>query len=342
MRRRTGASGLKMKEVRGIVILGLFLMVSFMALPSGVAWGNKRAAPPEILEDTIIIGDRVLDIAYRLGVMPKAMSIRGSVWDKAKGLKKCSQILGCPNYIVKNPSTVPDACKKFGIRRIIIEKSEPFCLYMPGASPLKVVPLLAGVDVAIEYVDMTKGMASAIKQTAALLGCKDQKVQALLEKWDKQTVAIQKMLPKEVKKSGKKAVVFHGTFHRSSGKVGLRVEAPGFYADTFFLSKLGYRNVGEVFNPSGKKPRKGHFQVKKTKKGLDLSPLLQEDPDVIIATGDVFAVQKALRMYLLKHPKLAQVKAIRNMAVYALPAYVDSSPLDYAKALQKWIAALEP
>ncbi len=331
----------KSLQLKGTAVL-LYVSLCFLGcvlFSPDVAWAKKKTPPPQIVEDTIIVGDRVVDIAFRMGVMPKAMVVRGSLWPKVKALKTCSQLLGCPNFILKNPQTLPDACKKFSIKRVIIEKSDPFCLYKPKASPLKAVGLLDGVDVAIEYVDMTKGLEPAIKRTASLMGCSEKKAQALVEQLHKKESRVKKLLSEKKTGSGT-ALILNGIYSRSSGKVALRVEAPGFYSDRFLLDKLGYTNVGDVFNPKGKKPAKGHFPVPKRKGGLFLDPLVKADPDVIVLTGDAFAVQKALSDYLAHHPELAKLKAVKNMRVYALPAYVDSSFFEYDTVLQKWISAL--
>jgi ABC-type Fe3+-hydroxamate transport system substrate-binding protein len=109
------------------------------------------------------------------------------------------------------------------------------------------------------------------------------------------------------------------------GKSILRVEAPGGYSDRFLLEPLGCVNVGGFFKPSNGKAAKGHYPVRKKKSGMVLSPLIKANPDVIIITGDVFAVQKALSRTIMKNPALAAVPAIKNLDIYSLPFYADSS-----------------
>jgi ABC-type Fe3+-hydroxamate transport system substrate-binding protein len=106
------------------------------------------------------------------------------------------------------------------------------------------------------------------------------------------------------------------------------------------LKPLGCTNVGEVFNPEHAKPSKGHYMVKKSRGGFDFSPLIQADPDVIVAVGDVMSVQKAIKGYAEKNPKFKNVKAIKDMAVYGLRAYIDSSVIEYPVLLRKWSVAL--
>ncbi len=303
--------------------------------PKGAEAAMKSPPPKKI--DVIIIGDRVVDIAFNLGVMPKAMSVRGSLWPMAKKLKTVSQILGCPKCIAAKKHIVPDACAKLGVKRLIIERSYPYCIYKPQVKPEDIVPLMEGKDVTIEYVDFASGLEHAVRRTAELLHCED-KISSVLEGYRKQLIAVSASLPK--KKSGKKVIIMNGTYQPSSGKVMLRVEAPGGYADRFLLDKLGCVNAGNSFRPTGGKASKGHFQVRKKKGGLVLEPLIQADPDVIVITGDAFAVQKALSDYRSSNPELGRVRAIRNMAVYVLPAYVDSSVLEYPAILGKWSAAL--
>jgi ABC-type Fe3+-hydroxamate transport system substrate-binding protein len=98
--------------------------------------------------------------------------------------------------------------------------------------------------------------------------------------------------------------------------------------------------VGDCFKPSNGKAQKGHYPVRKKKGGMLLDPLIASNPDVIVMTGDAFAVQKAFADYQTGNPAFAQVKAIRILSLYALPAYVDSGVLEYPAVLEKWINAL--
>ena len=256
----------------------------------------------------------------------------------AQKLKTVSQILGCPRCIVLNKSTVPKACKKYRVRRLIVEKSEPYCLYKPKVKPENIVPIMADQDVTIEYVDFTQGLEPAIRQTASLFG-RESKVGAVIEKYHKELAAARAKLPE--KKSGKKVIIFNGIYQASTGKSVLRVEAPGGYADRFLLEPLGLINVGDCFKPGQGQADKGHYLVRKKKNGMVLDPLIEADPDVIIMTGDAAAVQKALSEYQAANPSLAQVKAVRDLAMYALPPYVDSGVLEYPGILDKWAGAIQ-
>ena len=300
------------------------------------AHAGPKVSPPEVA-DVIIIGDRVVDIAFNLGVMPKAMSVRGAMWPLAKKLKTVSQMLGCPNCVTRKRHIVSDACKKFDVKRLIIEKSDPYCLYKPKVKPENVVPFMAGQNVAIDYVDFSGGLESAIRRTARLLG-KENRANAVIEKYNRALTAALAGLPAE--KSGKKVIILYGTYQPSTGKTMLRVEAPGGYADRFLLKKIGCTNAGDAFKPASGKAAKGHYPVRKKKGDMVLDPLIKADPDIIVMTGDAFAVQKALADFRRHHPELGKVKAFGNMALYALPAYIDSSVLEYPGILKKWTAAL--
>lgn len=98
--------------------------------------------------------------------------------------------------------------------------------------------------------------------------------------------------------------------------------------------------MGDCFKPAGKKAAKGHYPVRKKKGGMVLDSLIKANPDVIIITGDAFAVQQAFVDYKVVNPAFTQINAIRDMAVYALPAYVDSSVMEYPGILKKWAVAL--
>ncbi len=65
------------------------------------------------------------------------------------------------------------------------------------------------------------------------------------------------------------------------------------------------------------------------------------NPDVIVATGNGFAVQLALHKAMKKNPALANIPAIKNGAVYSLPFYGDSSVLEYPQIFRQWSIALK-
>jgi hypothetical protein len=298
--------------------------------------GGTKSPPPEKIK-AIIIGDRVVDIAYNLGVMPAAMSVRGSLWPMAKKLGTVSEILGCPRCIVLKKELVPRACTKYGVRRLIVEKSHPFCLYKPEVKPENIVPLMTETDLIIQYVDFSNGLDQAVRQTAKLLD-REFKAHATIETYKRELAAAEKRLPKQ--RSGKRVIIFKGVYQSATGKLMLSVEAPGAYADRFLLERLGCVNVGDCFETSSGGAQKGHYTVRKKKDGMALDPVIGANPDVIIMTGDAFAVQKAFSDYQGVNPAFARVKAIREMAVYTLPAYVDSSVLEYPSVLHMWTIAL--
>jgi ABC-type Fe3+-hydroxamate transport system substrate-binding protein len=310
-----------------VIILAIF----FIVINPANAQKGMKAPPPERIK-AIIIGDRVVDIAYNLGVLPEAMSVRGCLWPLAKQLKTASQILGCPKCIVdKNPTIVPDTAKKRGIKRIIIEKHPNFCIYKPKVKPANVVPLLEGKGLTIEYVDFSQGIESAIRQTARLLN-RESMAKPLIARYKKAMAKAKSILPKV--RLGKQVLIINGTFQRSTGKSFLRIEATGGYSDQYLLKPLGCINVGDVLKPEDKKVNKGHFPIRK------LDALAKAKPDVIVMTGNSFAVQKALSAAVKKNPALAQVPAIKDLAIYSLPFYADSSVIEYPAILRQWAAAL--
>jgi hypothetical protein len=329
---------IKQTASKGFAVLAVIILATFvMAVqPANAKKGMKRPKP-EIIK-AIIIGDRVLDIAYNLGVLPEAMSVRCSIWPMCKKLKTASQILGCPMCTtVKKKDTVPKALKKFGIKRVILEKSKLFCIYKPEVNPINIASILEGMDVKIEYVDFSQGLESAIRQTAMLIDRED-RADELIKKYKKNLDKAKAALPKE--KLGKKVLILSSTYQSSSGKLMLRVEAPGGYADRFLLDPLGCVNVGDSFKPAKGKPQKGHYPVKKKKGGFVLDPIIKANPDVIVMTGNAFAAQKAIAEYMKNNPALANVKALKNQAIYSLPFYLDSSVIEYPDILRQWAVAL--
>ena len=172
------------KALVSLSIIGLGMFILF----SQTAEAKRKIAPEKI--KVIMVGDRLVDVAFNLGVLPEAMSVRCSLWPMCKRILNTSQVLGCPRCIVdRTPNIVPDTAKKHGIKRIIIEKHPNFCIYKPKVKPANVVPLLEGKGLTIEYVDFSNGLESAIRQTAKLLGCQS-KADALIDSYNKGNISI--------------------------------------------------------------------------------------------------------------------------------------------------------
>ena len=274
----------------------------------------------------VIIGDRVVDIAYNLGVLPVGMSVRCSLWDLCGKIKIIAQPVGCPGCLSQGKMDKLDALiKAHNIKRVIIEKSQPYCILKPDTNPMDSVGHLQKLGVEIQYVDLSKGVASAIQQTAALLG-KEKAGKALALKYEKAVAKLKKQT--NGVKLNKRVVVFNGVYQPATGKSFVQVEAPGGYSDKFILEPLGCQNVGAALVRQGKKPNKGRWTIRKLKK------LAAVKPDVIVITGDSAAVQKALVAAMLENPGLGKIP------VFSLPMYIDSSVIERPQIVAKWLWAL--
>ncbi len=321
-----------MKKSRILVAVLCFALLVLLTMAAGPdAQASPVKAPKRI--KAVMVGDRLVDVALALGVIPEGMSVRASFWSRAVELRLASQILGCPNCVVKKkPNAVPGFMKKRGISRLILERSTKFCLYMKDVMPENVTPLVRDVPgITIEYVDFTKGVPEAIVQAGKLFGA-EEKAREVAEKYAKDMKSVEATLP--AKGLGRNVLILNGTYFADRGKPFVRVEAPGGYTDQYILEPLGCTNAAAPLVSESTKVSKGHFN------GGRLSDLATANPDVIVATGDAFAVQLALRDALERKPELAKVPAVRNGRIYALPFYSDASVLEYPAIFKQWSTAL--
>lgn len=310
----------------GLAAALTILMALCLALP---AWSSPSKAPERV--NAVFIGDRLVDVAFNLGFVPEGTALRCSLWPMCQSLKSATQVLGCPNRILNNPGIVPGFLKERGIRRVIIERTPAFCLYKPDADPVKAAKLLEGMDVQIQYVDFSKGVPAAIRETAELLGV-PKRGEELAASYAEDFARAKASIPATA--LGKRVVVLSGTLQESTGKAFLRVELPGGYTDQYILGPLGCDNVGDELFDKAPTMSKGHAALRSLKR------LAQAKPDAIVMTGHSLAVQLAIQGALEKHPELADVPALSRMAVYALPFYADSSVIEYPSIFTRWLRAL--
>ena len=322
-----------MKKIR-IFVITTCLSCMAMLMAFSVASATPAKAPERI--KAVMVGDRLVDVSLKLGIIPEGMAVRLSMWfDKAQGLSLASQILGCPNYVTKkHPEAIASFMKERGITRLILEKSNKFCLYKKNVSPVNVADLVKGVPgVTIEYVDFTKGMETGISQVAKLLG-KEKQGRKIFADSQAAMKKIKALLPKAG--YGRRVLILNGNFSTATNKAFVRIEAAGGYSDQYILTPLGCTNVAGDMLTDTMKISKGHAAASRLK-GLE-----KANPDVIVATGNGFAVQKALHDAMKKNPALADIPAIKNGDIYNLPFYGDSSILEYPQIFKQWQVALTP
>ncbi|WP_319522439.1 ABC transporter substrate-binding protein [uncultured Desulfosarcina sp.] len=312
--------------------VGLLAFVSVFLVISPIRQAGASPAPVPRQMDVIMIGDRLVDVSHSLGVVPAAMSVRCSIWPLCKPLQSAVQVLGCPNCLIKKKADpLLQFAQKHNTKRVIIEKSDPFCIYVPKLQLEKIATFLEGKGFEIAYVDFTQGLGGAVRQTAALLGCTEKVDEVLAEYATTMEKTRKKMAGQQFAKS---VVILRGTYQSTTGKTFLRIEAPGGYADRFLLKPMGIENVGGKMIAVGEKPSKGHVGIRK------LDGLIAAAPDAIVMTGDAIAVQKAMAEAIHKNPGLGDVPAIKAHAIYSLPGYIDSSVIEYPLILRRWADAL--
>ncbi|MCJ2163519.1 MULTISPECIES: ABC transporter substrate-binding protein [unclassified Pseudodesulfovibrio] len=321
-----------MKKIRILMITAcLSCMALLMAF--SVASATPLRAPERI--KAVMVGDRLVDVSLKLGIIPEGMSVRLSMWpDKAQGLPLSSQVLGCPNYVTKkNPDTISSFMKERGITRLILEKSNKFCLYMKDVNPVNVADLVKDVPgVVIEYADFTHGVGAGIEEVARLLG-KEEQGREVRADYETAMKKVEAQLPKAG--YGRRVVILNGNYSVATGKTFIRIEAPGGYTDQYILTPLGCTNVAGEMLTDSMKVSKGHVSASR------LAGLAKVNPDIIVATGNGFAVQKALHDAMIRNPALADIPAFRNGDVYSLPFYGDSSILEYPGIFRQWSIALQ-
>ena len=314
-----------------IPLIILLVSIFILLFISSYSIACSTNTPPEKI-NVIMVGDRLINVAYHLGVLPEALVFRASLYSNSEEITSVSRFLGCPNSVLtKKKTIIADTAKELGINKIIIEKSKPFCFYKKNIQFENIEKQLSGKGLSIEYVDFNDGIKAAVQRMGHLLG-KETKAKKLLEDYAAAMEQMKKVLPRE--KSNKKIVVISGTLQAKTKKVFLRVEAPGGYTDQFLLEPLGLINAGNLLYPEKAKPQKGYVGVRK------IDGLIKAAPDAIIITGNSLGVQMKIRDELRRNPALRDVPAIKNIALYSLPIYYDSRVLDYPQILMQWNAVL--
>ena len=169
------------QRIQANAATALFLVT--LSVLGMTTWAAPAVASPVTTPqkiNVIMIGDRLVDVAHGLGMVPAAMSVRCSLWPLCDSLKSSVQVLGCPNCLTKKKAEpLISFAKQNGIKRVLIERNDSFCTYVPKLQLEKIASFLDDQEFEIQYVDFTQGLEKAVRQTADLLG-HTEKVEAVL------------------------------------------------------------------------------------------------------------------------------------------------------------------
>jgi len=292
---------------------------------------NAGPRPGKQQIPAIFIGERVANIAYHLGVMPKVMVTRCD-WPMVSCELATIRTLGCPKrVIVKNKKSVIDAALEMGIKRVIVEKNQHYNQPKSGVNPARVIPILQKAGLTVEVVDFDNGIEAAITRLGLLLQRRKQ-AEKVKQEYLKTLEKVTKKIA--VKKTSQNVVVLRGILVGSRSTPFVQVDEAKGYTDHFLLTPLGCQNISERLKNANTKSKKGYFQIP------SMAKLLEAQPDIIIMTGKSFAVQQALIKEINKNPAMRQIPAIKNQRIFSLPDYIDGSVIDYPRILSLWHKAL--
>lgn len=320
-------------QMRFLLLAFSVLLAFALMTASGLAAGAQVGKGPPERVAVVMVGDRLVNVAYHLGVVPEAMSIRGDLWPSGVALAKASStLLGCPFCIVnKKPELVPAFLRQKKIDTVLVEKSAPFDLTKPQRDPMDLPAfleqkgVLAELGTKIVVIDFTAGLDAAIRQIGDVLDRKDQ-AEALIANRAQRMTNVTAALPSLDARP--RVLVLDGTSQAETGKTFVRIHLPGGYINKFLLAPLGAENVGTALTSGGEN---GFAALPR------LDGLGKAAPDLIVMTGDADAVQRKLFAALARNPDLAQaVPAIAHQAILSLPAYYDSEVVAYPDVLERW------
>ena len=305
--------------------LAMLFFLSILVVPTAA----HAAAPDMERVKMLMIGDRVVDIAYNLGVVPELIVVKcgGTKLDRYKAWQV--EKLSCPGKFTLNREAMPGIILKKGINRIISDKSPQTCTEgRQKNQDQSFVP--EHKDLTVDYVDFSEGFEPGVRSLAKLLG-KEAQGEKLIKRYNQEMAEVEGRIPKE--KINKKVLVLNGIYQPATGKTFMQMESKGGYGEMYFLNRLGCENVAAVLGiaQNGKKPYVTIRNLKRIK---------NTDVDLIVATGDTYAVQKFLHDQVKKDPGTAEIAAVKNMAVFSLPLYDGGSPLDYPEIMKRWLEAL--
>lgn len=272
----------------------------------------------------IFISGKITDIAYHLRVLPVAYSARCG-WPMVQKELATVKRLGC--YRCASVDQVIQAAERHNARLILIEDGQVSKL-MDWNWKNKFYAPLKKRGFEVHLISFEGGVPKAIRQVGAILQ-REQRANRLAGSYARMEKRVMKKLAGSP--SHKKLLILQG-----QGRQAIRVETRQGSSEPYLLKPLSCSNVADQVKPPDTKVVKGFFELKNS----EWLRLVKANPDVIVKTGNVAAVEKALAQALRNYPELARVTAIRDHTIYTLPAYIGSDVIGYPRTLQAWFDAI--
>jgi hypothetical protein len=315
-----------------VAVLSLLIGVLCLLVSATSSQACSKTPVPDRV-DGVMIGERIVSTAWRLGVAPQAMVGRTSLWEGSKKTSGVTQFLSCPaGFAKKKQKAVIASIVNKGITLAYVEQYPEPCLYVPGICFDKSCALLEKQGVTIKKIDFTKGLFPGVRQIAEIFG-KQEKAKKVIKAYEKSLTRAKKQMAGV--KPGIRVAVLSGVYQVKTGKSFIRMETEKGYTDRFILGLCKAKNISSEVIKESDKIDKGNFMLRKVRR------ILEKNPDVIAITGDAFSVIKAINRAIAKNPALGKTKAVTNCAIFPLPFYGDADPLGYPDILMKWARALE-
>ncbi len=82
-----------------IPLIILLVSIFILLFISSYSIACSTNTPPEKI-NVIMVGDRLINVAYHLGVLPEALVFRASLYSNSEEITSVSRFLGCPNSVL--------------------------------------------------------------------------------------------------------------------------------------------------------------------------------------------------------------------------------------------------
>jgi len=314
-------------KTRHFYLEALFYLVVILALlilPESAAAQTKKPINPGCdTINAIFISDRITEVAYRLGVVPVAYCAR-CWWPMVQKELSTVTRIGCYRYATVE--SVIKIAEKHKTRLILVESGYPSIYKKSWNWAKKFGEPLKAKGYHVHLIDFSKGVPECILEIGKLLD-REEKARELAAKY---TNSLKKTMSKiSISKENKKILILKGI-----GKRGVQVEMPGGYTDQYLLGPLGCVNVGHLVKGQDTEVKRGYFILE------DWQAIAKANPDIIVKYGNPYAVERGLVKAIKKYPELSGVAAIKNHAIYTLPAYYNASVTQYPYVLRAWLDAV--
>lgn len=276
-------------------------------------------------QNVALIGDRVVDAARWIGVHPSLMATAHIPMIEAK--MPVSRQVECTACVLgRRRSAFFGAARRMGIARVVVERNAG-----DDINPYESVDMVRSQGFSVDVADFSHGVENGIREMCAILG----KSHRSRERVATYRTALTNAQERLQQIRGCRVLALMGIVYPVSGDEYLLTEDAGAL-DEFILAPSACVNVSGLVGSRDESQEEQDIRVVH-----DIDGIVEAAPDLIALTCSPVPGLKAVHTRIAANPRLLDVPALTNHALFSLPHCCESEATELPATITRWVDAIQ-